>query len=128
MSCSTPPKGTHSKRINCTVPSDASLRTCLYRCEDGYSKAYKEGNAKKGTAKEWIVVECRTGINDAVGTRNLTRRHWTGRRSCQSKLYASNQVPPISDVVAVLQMLFNGRALIFTFSRTQVRIAEIERL
>ena len=25
-------------------------------------------------------------------------------------------------------MLFNGRALIFTFSRTQVRIAEIERL
>ena len=25
-------------------------------------------------------------------------------------------------------MLFNGRAPIFTFSRTQVRIAEIERL
>ena len=25
-------------------------------------------------------------------------------------------------------MLFNGRALIFTFSRTQVRFAEIERL
>ena len=25
-------------------------------------------------------------------------------------------------------MLFNGRALIFTFSGTQVRIAEIERL
>ena len=25
-------------------------------------------------------------------------------------------------------MLFNGRTLIFTFSRTQVRIAEIERL
>ena len=25
-------------------------------------------------------------------------------------------------------MLFNGRKLIFTFSRTQVRIAEIERL
>ena len=25
-------------------------------------------------------------------------------------------------------MLFNGRMLIFTFSRTQVRIAEIERL
>ena len=25
-------------------------------------------------------------------------------------------------------MLFNGPALIFTFSRTQVRIAEIERL
>ena len=25
-------------------------------------------------------------------------------------------------------MLFNGRALIFTYSRTEVRIAEIERL
>ena len=25
-------------------------------------------------------------------------------------------------------MLFNGRTLIFTFSRTEVRIAEIERL